>query len=276
MLKIGDFSKLSRISIRMLRHYDEIGLLHPSEVDPFSGYRYYKESQLPLAGQIQALKELGFGLNVISEILKKYEDPKEMEAFLLIKKGELEDKARQIRQNLLLLDSTLKWLKKDGIFMDYNITLKTMPGRYVASVRQIIPAYECENQLWNLMNREAAAQNVQPENPSYTLAIFHDEGHKDTDPDVEIQISVAGTYQDTEHVRFKTVQPIQIASTVYKGSYDQIPRINAAVANWVAANGYELDGKSFCIYHLSPGETTDPQELVTEVCFPVKRKDQNH
>ena len=57
MLKIGDFSKLSRVSIRMLRHYDEIGLLVPASTDPFTGYRYYSESQLPTAGRIAALRE---------------------------------------------------------------------------------------------------------------------------------------------------------------------------------------------------------------------------
>lgn len=55
MLKIGDFSKLSRISIRMLRHYDEIGILRPKYVDDFTWYRYYNESRLPLAGNIQTL-----------------------------------------------------------------------------------------------------------------------------------------------------------------------------------------------------------------------------
>lgn len=77
MLKIGDFSKLSRISIRMLRHYDEIGLLKPDEVDDFTGYRYYSENKLPQAGLIQALKELGFGLSAIGEILKQYDDPRQ-------------------------------------------------------------------------------------------------------------------------------------------------------------------------------------------------------
>ena len=43
MLKIGEFSKLSRVSVRMLRHYDEIGLLKPAEIDRFTDYRYYKE-----------------------------------------------------------------------------------------------------------------------------------------------------------------------------------------------------------------------------------------
>ena len=63
MLKIGEFSKLSRVSVRMLRHYDEVGLLAPSEVDPMTGYRYYSERQLITAGRIAALRALGFGLS---------------------------------------------------------------------------------------------------------------------------------------------------------------------------------------------------------------------
>ena len=142
MLKIGDFSKLSRISIRMLRHYDEMGLLRPKEVDHFTGYRYYSEAQLPIAGRIQSLKELGFSLATIQEILKKYEDTMELEQFLLIRRKELGDQAAETERKLHLLDSTLKWLRKEGNIMEYNVTLKTMPQRYVASVRQVIPAMD--------------------------------------------------------------------------------------------------------------------------------------
>ena len=272
MVRIGDFSKLSRISIRMLRHYDEIGILHPERVDDLTGYRYYNESQLPLAGTIQALKNLGFGLSVIKEILDKYEDAQEMERFLLVKRKELEEEALGTQKKLTLLDSALKWMRKDGNLMDYNVTLKTVPERYVASVRQVIPAYNQEGMLWEIMSREIKPQKVQQAVPCYGMAIFHDEGHKEHDPDVEIQSAVVGTYQDTEHVKFKTVPPIQIASVTYKGSYDQILRVNEAMADWVASNGYDFDGKSFCIYHVSPSQTEDPEELVTEVCFPVRKK----
>ena len=272
MLKIGDFSKLSRISIRMLRHYDEIGILRPERVDDFTGYRYYSESQLLLAGRIQSLKGLGFGLSVIKEILGKYGDPQEMEKFLLVKRRELKEEAMAAEQKLMLLDSTLKWLRKDGSLMDYDVTLKTVPERYVASVRKVIPAYDQEGVLWEIMHRELEQQKVQQAAPCYGMAIFHDEGHKEHDPDVEIQSAVVGTYQDTEHVKFKTVPPTQVASAIYKGGYDQISRVNAAVADWVVANGYDFDGKSFCIYHVSPSQTDNPEELVTEVCFPVRKK----
>lgn len=272
MLKIGDFSKLSRISIRMLRHYDEIGLLKPAVVDDFTGYRYYSEAQLPVAARIQALKSLGFGLSVIGDILEKYEDAQEMEKFLLVKRAELAGQQEELARKLQFLDSTLKWLRKDGNLMNYDVTLKTMPERYVASLRQVIPTYEQEGMLWELLNREVASQKVQAAMPSYGLAVFHDEGYMESNPDVEIQISVEGTYQDTEHVRFKTVPAVEIASATYKGSYDQLPLVNSTVANWVRENGYDFAGSSFCIYHVSPGVTENPEEYVTEVCFPVKKK----
>ena len=69
MLKIGEFSKLSQISIRMLRHYDEIGLLHPKKVDIDTGYRLYEEEQLFTAGKISAYRSMGFGLTAIAGLL---------------------------------------------------------------------------------------------------------------------------------------------------------------------------------------------------------------
>lgn len=82
MLKIGEFSVLSQISIYMLRHYDEIGLLIPEQVDEFTRYRYYSERQLPIAGKIQALKSMGLSLNLIKEILTKYTDNAELKPIL--------------------------------------------------------------------------------------------------------------------------------------------------------------------------------------------------
>lgn len=271
MLRIGDFSKLSRISIRMLRHYNEIGLLVPASIDETTGYRYYGEAQLPLAQRIQTLKDMGFGLTAIGGILANYEDPGELEKFLLIKQKELEEQEQMTQYRIQLLANAIKRLRKDGNLMDYNVTLKTLPERYVASVRQVIPAYNCEGMLWQTLHKETASQNVQMASPCMGLAVFHDTGYKESEVDVEIQVSVTGRYLDTEHVKFKTVAPVQIASATYKGSYDQITKVNQAVANWIHENGYDYAGESMCIYHVSPGDTTDPEELVTEVCYPVKR-----
>ena len=156
--------------------------------------------------------------------------------------------------------------------MHYNVTLKTLPERYVASVRQVIPSYRQEGMLWEMLYQETGPQKVRPAAPAYALAIFHDEGYKESDVDVEIQTAVMGTYEDTEHVIFKKADSILMASSTYKGSYEHITAVNEAVANWIQENGYELEGSSFCIYHLGPCDTTDPEEMVTEVCHPVRRK----
>lgn len=272
MLKIGDFSKLSRISIRMLRHYDEIGLLAPKSTDSFTGYRYYSEDQLPAAGQINSLKDMGFGLSAVREILKMYDDPKKLAEFLSVKQAEVKAEAEEAARRLLLLETAIKRLRKDGTAMSYNVTLKTLPERYVASVRQIIPAYDYEGRLWHVLMKETAPLNMQDGEPCYTLAIFHDAEYKETDVDVEVQKSVRGSYPNTEHVVFKTEPPVLIASATYKGGYDKIDGVSEAVANWVRENGYDFNGPSFNIDHVSPHETQNPDEWVTEVCYPVKRK----
>ena len=156
--------------------------------------------------------------------------------------------------------------------MKYNVTLKTLPKRYVASVRMTIPCYEQEGMLWNVLCGETANMNLIPDDPCYCSVIFHDGEYKESEVDVEAQKTVKGQYTDTEHVTFKTVSPVTFASATYKGSYSQINEANAAVAEWVRDNGYEFDGPAFNIYHVSPHETSNPDEFVTEVCYPVKKK----
>ncbi len=272
MLKIGVFSKLSRISIRMLRHYDEIGLLEPQAIDSFSGYRYYTEAQLPIAERITFLKNMGFSLAATKEILENFDDRDAFLQFLLVKKAEVTEVAEELGRRLILLETTMSKLRKDESAMTYSVSLKELPERYVASVRQIIPSYDQEGMLWGILMEETASMQMQDAEPCYTLAIFHDGEHKECDVDVEVQKSVKGNYPNTEHVVFKTVLPILIASATYQGSYDKVSEVNEAVANWVRDNGYEFNGLSFCIYHVSPYETQDSSQLVTEVCYPVKKK----
>lgn len=272
MLKIGVFSKLSRISIRMLRHYDEIGLLEPKTIDSESGYRYYSEAQLPIAERITSLKQMGFSLAVIKEITENFDNAQAFSQLLAVKKAEVTEEAEDIRRRLVLLETTIAKLRKDESVMNYSVSLKEMPERYVASVRQIIPAYDQEGMLWHTLMAETAPLQIQDTEPCYTLAIFHDGEHKESDVDVEVQKSVKGTYPNTEHVVFKTVPPELIASATYQGSYEKISEVNEAVANWVRDNDYEFNGLSFSIYHISPHETSDSSQWVTEVCYPVKKK----
>ena len=111
MLKIGDFSKLSRVSIRMLRHYDDIGLLKPAETDAFTGYRYYREDQLLVIGRITALKDMGFALADIVRILEIYDDREKLDAFLSAREEELSQLSKETEYRLMLLETARKRLR---------------------------------------------------------------------------------------------------------------------------------------------------------------------
>ena len=272
MLKIGEFSKLSRLSIRQLRDLDEGGLLAPASIDPFTGYRYYSESQLPIANRIRALKEMGFTQPAIGALLPCYGDRTAMERCLTLRRSEAQAEFDAARRRLQLLDTAIERLRKDEIDMKYDVTIKTLPERRVASVRQIIPSYEHEGDLWAIYCQETARMHIQDGDPVLCTAMFHDGEYKESDVDVEIQKNVVGEYPDTEHVRFKTVPAVEVASATFQGSYDKIGEVNEAVAAWVQDNGYAFAGRFFNIYHVSPHETRNPDEFVTEVCYPIRKK----
>ena len=255
MLKIGEFSKLSRVSVRMLRHYDEVGLLAPSEVDPMTGYRYYSERQLITAGRIAALR--------------LYDDRAGLDARLAAQRTRLEALAADTAQKLRLLDTARERLRKEAD-MNYNVTIRTLPERYAACVRMTIPCYDAEGTVWDVLCRETDHMHLVPDDPCYCSVTFLDEEYKERDVLIEASKTVRGRYPDTEHVRFRTLPPVTYAGCVYRGSYAQISDVIAAVAAWVAANGYESAGPMFNIYHVSPHETQNPDEFVTEVCFPVR------
>ena len=272
MLKIGEFSKLSHVSVRMLRHYDEIGLLHPQRVDPITGYRLYGEEQLFTAGKINVYRGMGFGLTAIAGLLHEA-DPQKLRAMLERQQESLREQSEEMSQMLHRIKLASAQLGEESTMANYDVTIKEIAPRYVASVRDILESYNYEGRLWHYMMKETADQNLTPANPCLAFGIFHDAEYKERDVDVEIQMTVEGNYHDTEHVRFKTEPAVCVASAIHYGSYETISDASAAVAAWVEKNGYQMCGVMFNVYHVSPHETQNPDELVTEVCIPVKRRD---
>jgi len=269
MLKIGDFSKLSRVSIRMLRHYDDIGLLKPAETDDFTGYRYYREDQLFTIARITALKDMGFSLAEIVKMLDVYDDADKLDAFLTKRKEELDALAAQTEYRRMLLDSARMRLRKEQI-MNFDVTVKTIPERYAATVQMTVPGYADEGLLWTTMFAETAATPLVQTDPCLVAAQFLDPEYKEENVEILAWMTVKGTYSDTEHVKFKTLPAVKVASCIIKGSYDQMGDACACVASWIDANGYKMNGPMFNIYHVSPAQTQNPDEYVTEVCFPVE------
>ncbi|MDF2567454.1 MAG: merR [Oscillospiraceae bacterium] len=272
MFKIGDFSKLSKISIRMLRHYNDLGLLIPERIDEFTGYRYYSASQLVLANRISLLKAMGFSLNSITKIIEEYNDSESLRKYLLVKHEEIKEQAESMERQLLLLETTIQKLGKDFDVMNIDVVLKEIPERYVASVRKVIAHYNQEGLLWEKLIKGIEANSIKTVNPCYPIAVFHDQDYKENDVDVEVQVSVDGMYSDTEEVKFKTIPAIGVASVIVKGSYDQLSEANEAIANWITDNQYEICGAMFNINHVSPGTDPNPENWETEVCYPVRKK----
>ena len=179
--------------------------------------------------------------------------------------------SEQTAYRLRLLETAMERLRKDDT-MKYDVTLKTFPERYAATLRMNIPAYEMEGILWSTLMSETAPLNLTPDDPCYCSVVYPDKEYKESDVDVEAQKTVRGQYPDTEHVKFKMLPEVTVASAACKGSYQQLNEVMAAVAAWVEANGYAFDGPAFNIYHVSPHETQNPEEFVTEVCYPVRKK----
>lgn len=270
MLKIGEFSKLSKVSVRMLRHYDEIDLLKPIKIDKFSGYRYYSEEQLPIMVRINFLKEMGFGLTAIKDVLNCYEDKYKLESYLRLRHSELMDDFNKTSKRIQMIEKALENLRKDET-MQYSVITKVLPERKVASVRRIIPSYKDEGILWNILFEEIGTLNVEVAKPPYIGAVIHDNEHKEEDVDVEIQISVKGEYKDTENIKFKVEPETMVASVTFNGPYEQFGSAYAALATWISKNGYKFAGPLMDIYHRGYYETQNTEEFITEVCCPITK-----
>ncbi len=155
--------------------------------------------------------------------------------------------------------------------MKYSVVEKEISSRYIASVRKRIGSYQEEGKLWEILNREIASQSPKFVNPPCNVAIYHNEEYTDSNPDVEIQTSVVGKYQDTQNVKFKELPSTLVASVTFKGAYSQMCDVNRAVVEWVKGNGYRFNGTMFNIYHVGPGTESNPENLVTESCFPIEK-----
>ncbi|MNI27791.1 Multidrug-efflux transporter 1 regulator [compost metagenome] len=270
MFRIGDFSRLSNVSVRMLRHYDKLKLLVPDHIDVQSGYRYYSATQLKKINKIQKLKEMGFTLAMILEMLDSEANIEKIKSHFSIREAEVRDELKNLQKQRRLVESSLQLLREDVVNMDYHVTAKEIPKRKVISTRKVIPSYAQEGILWGILGGEFAAQHVKIAEPAYVTAIFHDLEYQESNVDIEVQTAVVGNYKDTPQVIFKETAEVQVASVMFNGSYDQMQAVTEAAAQWLEDNGYELDGPMFNIYYVTPALDPNPDNWVTEACYPFK------
>ncbi|MHC5218572.1 MerR family transcriptional regulator [Enterococcus sp. LJL128] len=269
MFKIGEFSKISNITVRTLRHYEKLGLLIPSEVDPYSGYRYYKAEQLSKINQIKLLQQVGLSLESIKEILEK-QQMDVLNYYYEIREQELNQEIDALNRKKNLINELQKQLKVGTNMEKYNVVLKTIPARTVASVRKVMSNFEEEGRLWGILGAEMQKQGVIPLPGSLPTSLYHDKEYRETDVDVEVQVAVAAGRQDTDEIKFYDASEVTIASVTFNGSFEQMPQVTQAIAVWIETNQYKVSGPMINRSHVSPGQDPNPENWITEASFVVE------
>lgn len=266
MLRIGEFSSLTGISIYMLRNYDKIGLIVPEYTDEANSYRYYGESQIVLANQIQVLKRLGFGLK---EIIKISNSEEKIKFFIQDKVEEKKEEIARMQKQIEQMEQALTDLD-NGDECALAVVLKTMPARKVASYRGVIHRFDEEGLLWSALG-EICGGKVRFSAVDYSFAITHAIDLEKSLIDVEVQRVVEKKERDTDNVKFKEIPECMAATVAFQGQYSKLENINHYMAEWVKKNGYQINGLSFSTYYISPGNEQNSDNFITEVCFPIEK-----
>ena len=123
MIRIGDFSKLSRVSIKTLRYYDDMELLKPIHVDGGTGYRYYSFEQLPRLNRILALKDLGFSLAEIGELLDDV-SLEQLRGMLRMRQSEAQKRLDEEQERLGRIETRLKQIELEDKMSEYDVVIK--------------------------------------------------------------------------------------------------------------------------------------------------------
>ncbi|HEY0189355.1 MAG TPA: MerR family transcriptional regulator [Cellulomonas sp.] len=266
LLTIGELSRLSRLSIRMLRHYDEHGVLPPTRVDPFTGYRSYHPAQLRTAARIRALRDAGLGVADLAACAP-FTDEARLREVLLARRVAVRVELGVAQDRLRDIDRFLDELERPA--MSTTITRTTFPGRRVASLRDVVPGYADEGLLWQRIGAGFAATGAQGSPDALAVAVFHDDGFVDQDPDIEVQLDVTAPFAEAGDLRYVEVPPVDAAVGELRGSYDGVGAVLADLGAWITEHGLRADGPMFNVYVVGPTQDPDPDAWVTRICLPV-------
>ena len=267
MLKIGDFSALSQVSIKTLRYYDEVGLLKPAHVDAASGYRQYSASQLPRLHRILALRDLGFPLETIAKMLDEGISGDQLRGMLRLRQAEQENRVREEQERLARLLARVRLIEQEGI-MSKEVLLKEIAPQWMASIRSVVPNYAGVGALYGELYSTlgpAAFSGV-------PVARWHDREYKEQDVDAEAGVYLKGPVQTRGRVHVSELPAATVASIMHEGSYARLSESYNVVVPWVEANGYTIAGPIREIYlKASQPVRQDDESYVTEIQVPVQK-----
>ena len=280
MIRIGDFSKLSRVPVKTLRYYDEVGLLKPVEVDAFTGYRLYEYSQLSTLNRILALKELGFSLEEIGHLLDDDLSAEQMRGMLKLREAEARQRMQQEAERLERIEVRLRQIEQEKCMSKYEVVIKSAEQIKVASVRDVVPTPPDQGPMWEELGGYLALNHVRPSGACFTL--YYDDEFKERDWDLEVCEQIDVDLSDStlapdasagERIKVRTLPAVDsLACTIHHGPFVTIGEAYNALGQWITDNGYRITGPCREVY-LRPQEngSQDDPETVTEIQFPVEK-----
>jgi effector-binding domain-containing protein len=270
VFKIGEFSKLSQVTVKTLRYYDRIGLLKAAEVDRFTGYRYYSAHQLPRLNRILALKGLGLSLDQIARLLEGELPPDQIRGMLRLKQVEIQEQLEAEEARLARVEHRLSQIEQEETMPSHEVALKQIPSQPVVSVRDTVPTLTDLGQLFGEVFAYLGQHRVNPIGPP--IGIYHDEEFRERDADVEVAVPVAGTVPEGDRVKaYKLPAVDEMACLVHEGGYESIGGAYGYLMGWIESNGYRMVGPPREIYVRGPESGDDVSTYVTEIQVPVEK-----
>jgi DNA-binding transcriptional MerR regulator len=278
MFTIGDFAGLGRVSVRMLRHYDAIGLLRPARVDTHSGYRYYTAAQLRVLNRVIALKDLGFTLQQVKSMIEEKVEPTELRGMLRLRRAELAAQVEQDAARLAQVDARLRLIETEGHMDTGDVVLKQVPAMRVAELSATAASYDdaasiSENlsplypRLMELMKQHGIPMIGSP------IAYYEPAPTEPGDETISAHAAfpiAAGVSGDDLGFDVVDLPPLDAAATaLHEGSMMEAFRTGQKIANWIDDNGYRPVEPGFAreIYlECPPG---DFDHWITEMQAPV-------
>ncbi|OZV80475.1 MerR family transcriptional regulator [Micromonospora echinospora] len=272
MFTIGEFARHGRVSVRMLRHYDATGLLRPAHVDPLTGYRRYSAAQLARLNRVVALKDLGFTLQQVAEILDGSLTTEELRGMLRLRRAELESAVAVATARLVQVEARLRAIESEGQMPTNDVVVKNLPAVRVAELTATAASFAPEDigpvigPLYDELFRRLDAAGIVPTGPG--IAYYEDEPDGTGRMIVHAAVQVSAPCQDGT-VRVWDLPSVGPAATVvHRGPMDAVVPTVQTLARWIDGNGYRATGYPREVNLECPADRDD---WVTELQAPVTR-----
>jgi DNA-binding transcriptional MerR regulator len=260
---IGEFSKITRLTVKTLRFYHEQGLITPSWVDEQTGYRYYDSSKIELARVVVRLRELEFPLADIAEILRQYDDEGDLLEYLERQRQFIEERLRHYRRIESTLDSILSQQREARSVMQqttFEVVEKSLTPQLIAAIRMRGKYSECGKGFGRIARHFGRHLCGPP------FLLHYDCEYKEEDADFEACMPIRqGKTVDGIDVRNLPGGPC--VSLVHQGPYDDLGRSYAVILKYARDKGYEIEVPTREVYLKGPGMIFkgNPKKYLTEI-----------